>query len=1028
MDNTGHEPSMLVDGRFRLAHLMKNSSGVETWRGEDLAGGSEVAVKMLAAARVPTVVRTRLQHEARVLQGLHGPAVTPLIAASESNGSFYLVVPWVEGQTLEERLRHGPLPVEEALQVSSCVLQALAEAHEAGVLHRDIKPSNIVVHGDGQNQTAAALIDFGLARSVELDTSLRDEPVGTVEYVSPEQAGLISREVDGRSDLYSLGVVLYECLAGHAPFEGQSVSEILRAHASAVPPALPETVPRALDEVVHRLLQKEPRDRYQSVHGVLADLQRIREAIESGASEPNVVIGLEDERQSLAEPAFVGRRHELARLENELENARRGLGSIVLLEAESGVGKTRLLDELDARCRRVAWVLRGQALAEVAQQPFELFVGVVRGILAASRADPAWGMILRERLGARREAVCVALPDLVEILGPPPGDVLGPESLGEMRTIDALVTLIESLGSPSRPAVLLLDDCQWADESALKLLLQFQQRLTGMEGRPPCNVLIVASFRTEEVAEGHPLRVMPQAARMTLPTLLPAEVRALVESMAGALPDQAVNVVEELSVGSPFMATAVLRGMVESGALVAEQGAFRVEPLGLHDVRSSGQAAVFLSRRLARLPFATRRILSVGALLGREFDLELAAALAEVPLRDAMTAVTLARHRGILWTRSGGTRSVFVHDKLREALLAGLTPSERKRLHFQAAVKTEATDPGRAFDISYHYDSAGAPERALAYALTAADLARSRHALAVAEEQYLIARRGSTALPGHETALEQIRMRVAEGLGDVLMLRGRYDGAVAEFEFAQTLARGPLDQARLHGKMSELAFKRGNMDAAGRSVEQGLAVLRRTALRGRWPVLAGLLLEVFVQVLHVLFPRIFVGRRRIAGAEEEFLAIHLYSRLAHISWFQRGNLATLWAHLREMNLAERYPPTAHLAQAYSEHAPVMTMLPWYSRGQTYALRSYEIRKALGDVWGQGQSLHFLGVVLYSGSRFEECMQSCTRALRLLERTGDRWEINTALPLRPSSTARPPIEWCPSGRASPCVPSPRPERT
>ena len=125
------------------------------------------------------------------------------------------------------------------------------------------------------------------------------------------------------------------------------------------------------------------------------------------------------------------------------------------------------------------------------------------------------------------------------------------------------------------------------------------------------------------------------------------------------------------------------------------------------------------------------------------------------------------------------------------------------------------------------------------------------------------------------------------------------------------------------------------------------------------------------------------------------LAIRIYSRLAYVYWFNSGRVPCGWAHLREMNLAERYPPSAELAQAYSEHAPVTTMIPWFRRGIAYARKSLAIRHELGDVWGQGQSLHFYGLVLYAASRFRGCIERCQEAVRLLERTGDRWEVNTA---------------------------------
>src|SRR5207245_6233985 len=126
--------------------------------------------------------------------------------------------------------------------------------------------------------------------------------------------------------------------------------------------------------------------------------------------------------------------------------------------------------------------------------------------------------------------------------------------------------------------------------------------------------------------------------------------------------------------------------------------------------------------------------------------------------------------------------------------------------------------------------------------------------------------------------------------------------------------------------------------------------------------------ETGVQVLHSLCPRLFLGRRKLANAQAELSALRLYSRLGHLYWFYRGKSALLWAHLREMNLAERYPPTPELAQAYSEHAPAMSLIPYFSRGIAYAEKSLAIRKELGDVWGQGQSLHFYVVVVYAASR------------------------------------------------------------
>ena len=162
-----------------------------------------------------------------------------------------------------------------------------------------------------------------------------------------------------------------------------------------------------------------------------------------------------------------------------------------------------------------------------------------------------------------------------------------------------------------------------------------------------------------------------------------------------------------------------------------------------------------------------------------------------------------------------------------------------------------------------------------------------------------------------------------------------------------------MARAALNGKLGDVAFKQGDQVNAARSLEGALRALGRWVPRRRASLLAAALFEAVIQSLHSLAPRLFVARRSLEEAEREFVAIRMYSRLAHVYWFSAGKVPCLWAHLREMNLAERYPPTPELAQAYSEHAPVMTVLSWYGRGLAYAGRSLAIRRRSGRRVGPG---------------------------------------------------------------------------
>ncbi|MDQ6839154.1 MAG: AAA family ATPase, partial [Actinomycetota bacterium] len=606
-------------GRFRAERLLKRGQGVDTWLAVDEEDGDRpVVLKTVAATGVSPSTRARLEHEAQVLARLETPTFRPLVAWGRHGDALFLVQPFVDGVTLEQRLAAGSLSTISALRVGIDVLSALGMAHEQGVLHRDVKPTNVMVDS-GDPVQHAVLIDFGLAKSAGLDPSVRDEPVGTARYLAPEASGLLDVDADERADLYSFGVLLFECLAGRPPFDGSTVGEVLREHLTTPAPPLRSLgvmVPRALDEVVARLLRKDPGERYQSADAVLVDLEQIAAGLAQGRTDPQVTAGLHDRRIALTEAAFVGRTSELATLTALLAEAGRGRGGLVLVEADSGGGKSRLLDELALEVGPAAWTLRGHGVDQAAQRPFQLLDGVAAGILAAAAHDPAEVDRLRRRLEDRSESVVAALPVLGAALGHSQRDELGPEDYGEVRSVEALRALLDALGEPERPALVLLDDCQWSDGLTARLLARWNERSDGS-----CHVLVVAAFRSEEVGPSHPLRALQTRAAITLGPFDPAGVRLLCTSMAGALPAEALDAVVHLAEGSPFMASAVLRGMVESGALrwvdgdmvgpgdqggrrsrendsLPAIGGWRIDPAAMAAVQTSRRAALFLVRRL----------------------------------------------------------------------------------------------------------------------------------------------------------------------------------------------------------------------------------------------------------------------------------------------------------------------------------------------------------------------------------------------------------------------------------------------
>ncbi|HEY2146588.1 MAG TPA: response regulator [Pirellulales bacterium] len=988
-----------IANRYRLIRPLKQTAAGDSFVAVDREADRTVVLRIVPAT-VSATLPIRLEREAALVRALSSPLLSPLLDFQRHEDQFYWTRPYYDGRSLATVLAEQPsttdlsaksLPLESALEIGRALFTAIEELHQHGLLARNIRPANVIVPGD-EVGAPIVLTDFGLFGRHVAWSVPRHQIVEDALYMSPEQAGSLDYEVGEPADLYSAGVLLFEAIAGRPPFQASTIGAVLLEHMTTRVPELRifrRDVPRVLDEIVQRLLRKDPRDRYQSAAAVLADLTMLEEALSRGQREPNFVVGVGDRRGHITEAAFVGRSRELEALDERLAGAALGTSSLVAIEAESGGGKSRLLDEIAHRARRRGlWVLSGRAGTQAGQRPFQLLDGITHDLVATSRTDPDRVAKIHAALGDQSDAVAAALPNLNDELQWGSSRSLGPEAFGEVRSIEALTRFLDAIGATDHPAMIVLDDCQWADELAIKLISEWADSRQSLRAIPSRLVLVVA-FRTEEVPANHALRQLNPVAHLRLSRLSPDDIRQLVESMAGPVPDEVVEIVNKSSDGSPFMASAVLRGLVESQALVADVDGWRLEPLALARVQSSNQAASILSRRIDLLPQPVLALLSIGAVLGKEFDLEMAIALAEQDPAEALAAIECARQRHLVWTRSDASVCVFVHDKIREALLERMSADELKQRHYDAAVYLQSHGGRNAFELAYHFDAGGEHALALDFAVEAAGEARRSYSLEIAEQQYRI------ALRGVDTADRSARYRIHEGLGDVLMLRGRYPEAAQLFQQAAALAEGSYAEAQIKGKLGELAFKRGDMEEATQAFEQALRCLGRYVPRPFWLVALLFVWEAVAQMLHTMLPSLFVARRKKAPSPEELLSWRLFSRLAHGYWFVRSKVHVLWTHLRGMNLAERYQPTLELAQSYSEHAPAMSLIPYYRRGIAYAQKSLDIRRSFDDLWGQGQSLCYYSVVLYAGSHFAECVKRGREAIRLLERTGDYWEVHIA---------------------------------
>lgn len=645
--------------------LLKSGDGLTTWLCEGLVV-RELPRRTLSRARV-----LRLEVEATRMQTLSSPRLARFVSFQQLEDELRTEVEFVPGQTLDQLL---PLPAEEVLPLALDLFEALRQLHAAGALHRHLKPSRMVLGPGG-----AVLICPGLARPEE-------------HYLAPEAAGSLARHVGPAIDLYAAGAVLFHALAGRPPFPGP---DLLEAHLCAPVPR-PGSRLRGLDEVVARLLAKEPLDRYLSAEAVAADLAELR-------ARPHLVPGAAERRATLvAEPAFVGRDEEL--------EVRPG---VRLLCAPSGAGKTRLLHELSLRAPGL--VLWGRHRPE-RPSALPLLTELARVLLR----DHGLARELKAKLEWECRLLAAPSPELGRALDLEPWSE-GPEERGSQRLVRALARVLQEVG----PGLVLLDDLQWAGDLTAQLLAE----LAGT------SLAVVGAVRSELRPPDWSLPTVD------LPALTDAEVSRLALSMAGPLPEGALAVVTRLADGNPFVAVEALRGLVDTGALRFAAG-WRFEGR----VEAGEGATGLLARRLAELPLATRRTLALAAVVGRDFDLELLSAAAGDSPAELVDRLDEAGARRIVWSSVGGGYT-FVHDRLREQCLASLSEGERQAAHERLALFLEGVTPLPVELLSLHWDSAGQSGRAAPHARVTAARMRQLFAWREAEQHLRIAARGGQPDP-----------------------------------------------------------------------------------------------------------------------------------------------------------------------------------------------------------------------------------------------------------------------------------------
>jgi predicted Ser/Thr protein kinase len=797
-----------------LEKLGEGGMGI-VYKAEDTKLKRTVALKfLLPGLTMDPVSKKRFFIEAQAAAALNHANIVTVYEIDECDKQFYLAMEYVRGENLGEKIDSGPLGIDEALKIAVQSAEGLLEAHKKGIIHRDIKSANIMINEKGQ----VKVLDFGLARlKGHTRVTKAFTTAGTAAYMSPEQS--LGDEVDHRTDIWSLGVVLYEMVTGKLPFKGDYQAAVIYSIVSEDPEpitGLRGDVGEALERIVAKSLEKNPDQRYQVMEDLLMDLRAI-----GGEMQPVSAV-LPAKRHT------VGREKEHAQLQEGWQTVFAGQGLLMCVAGEPGIGKTTLVNEFLAEvtaAARLCTIAQGHCSERLAgTEAYLPFLEMLESLIK-SRADGSTAKMMRDIAPwwyAQVASLSAENPPDARLME----EVKTATQERVKRELAAFLQAVSRLGPVV--VVFLFEDLHWADVSSIDMLSYLATKFDTMR------LLVVATYRPADLMLAkHPfLQIKPDLlSRGRCREIFPGFLR--LEDIENYLalkfpghdfPADLPVLIHNKTEGSPLFMVDLVRDLQNRGVIVEEKGRWTLAQSAA-DIKLELPESVqgMIQRKIDQLNENDRRMLAAAAVQGFEFDSAVVAAVLELDIElvedrldelERVHAFVRFIDEQEFPDRSLTIRCQFVHVLYQNQLFSSLTRTKQARLSKAVA---EAL-------LGYYREQSSTMAAQLAVLLESArDNIRAAHYFCLATQNAAQVFAYQEAISQARRALElleplpdspgktQQELDLQSVLGPVLMAAQGY----AEPEVGQTYTRA----RELHRLKEELLKQQDNADAQSSTEE-----------------------------------------------------------------------------------------------------------------------------------------------------------------------------------------------------------------
>jgi PAS domain S-box-containing protein len=711
-------------GRSRVAEdskyvleALREGAEFTLYRGRERGDQTSILAVTAVTEQPSAQSLQRLEHEYSLATELDPAWAAQPVALTRHRGRPILILKDPGGEPLDRVIKRDqgkPINLTKVLRIAIGLASALGHAHRQGLVHRDVKPAAALV----DDSECVWLTGFGIASRLPRERLTPAAPeiiAGTFAYMSPEQTGRMNRSVDARSDLYSLGVTLYEILTGVLPFSAADALEWVHSHIARqpVPPAEHRAIPTPLSDIVMRLLAKNAEERYQTAAGLEADLRHCLSEWQSRGRIDPFPLGTDDSPDQLLIPEkLYGREREVDALVTAFDRVvTQGAAELVLVSGYSGVGKSSVVNELQKvlvprhgifAVGKFDQFKRDVPYATLAQA----FQTLVRQILVKSEAEvDEWRRALLEALGPNGQLIVNLIPELEFVIGKQPAvlDLPPQEEMNRFQFV--LRRFLGVFAKPEHPLALFLDDLQWLDAATLDLLeiLLTQKSVS--------HLLIIGAYRDNEVDTSHPLIQKLKALRRAGLTsqdivLAPLGCDDLGEFLADLFhcePNRAAplaQLIHDKTNGNPFFAIQFISTLADEGLLTFDYSE-AIWSWDLNRIRAKGytdNVVDLMVGRLTRLSVETQKALQQFACLGNNATFEMLQIVYQDSLAGVHRQLWEAVQTGLIFRSE--TSYSFLHDRVQEAGYSLISTELRAQSHLHIGRRLAQNTPSERRDES----------------------------------------------------------------------------------------------------------------------------------------------------------------------------------------------------------------------------------------------------------------------------------------------------------------------------------------